>query len=192
MDSLNEEKYRLFSDEELVNLINSSDATALQVLIKKYMPVITVKASKFCNGAGDNDDYIQEGIIALYSAAKVYNSESASFAVFAGVCIDRALVSYFRKRFRKKQVPTSALVYFEDNADISGKSTPEADFIEKEECAALIRGIKDELSHTEYKVLLMYLEGNAYDTIADKLGLPVRAVTNSMYRTRRKIELLIK
>ncbi|MBQ0083750.1 MAG: sigma-70 family RNA polymerase sigma factor [Clostridiales bacterium] len=177
------------SDEDLAILIKSGDETKLHLLIRRYLPLIKAKSRKFCIG-GDNDDFLQEGLMALYSAAKVFNPDISSFKSFASVCIERTLVSYFRKNFSKKQIPKEALVYFEDDSELFSEETPESLIIEKEESDLLTLRIKKELSRQEYNILVMFLAGNSYESIANKFGLTLKAVNNSMYRARKKIELL--
>lgn len=177
------------SDEELVSQVKQGNSASLQTLIKRYMPIISAKAAKFCISA-DNDDFLQEGLVALYSAARVFDSDISGFSALANVCIDRALISYFRKNYRKKQIPSSALVSIDENIELSAGETPESVLIEKEECELLTENIKKKLSSREYKILLLYLAGNSYENIADKFKISVKTVNNSMYRARRKIELL--
>ncbi len=174
-------------DEQLVAGVKQGNDEALQLLIGRYIPMISAKSSKF-SPTGESEDFIQEGLIALYSAAQVFDASISNFSVFANVCVDRALISYYRKNFRKKQIPSSEIVYFEDNFELAGKSSPESIVIEKEECELLSENIKKELSESEFKILLSYLAGNSYETIAEKFGLSVKNVNNSMYRARRKIE----
>ena len=57
-----------YSDEELVSFINSGNDDVLHILVNRYMPLINNKAREFSLSYGiDNDDLVQEGLIALYS-----------------------------------------------------------------------------------------------------------------------------
>ncbi len=176
-------------DEELVLKIKDGDNLSLQILIKRYISIITSKA-KLYNFSGDAEDLVQEGRIALYSAALSFDPELSRFSTFANVCIERAMASYIRKFYRKKQIPNSAIVSLEASADVSSEQSPESVFIQKEGKELLAEGIKKELSEREYKILMLYLQGSSYEYIADKFGISVKTVNNSMYRARRKIELL--
>lgn len=189
MEDFVSEAYTKLSDEDLVQLIKSGNETPLRVLIKRYIPIIKSKAEKFSFGA-DMDDFEQEGIMALYSAAGVFNSSISSFKTFACVCIERTMISYLRKAYSKKQIPKEALVYFDDNNEFPDKKTPESMIIEKEESDLLAKRIKEGLSKQEYKVLLLFLQGNSFESIANTLGLSLKAVNNSIYRARKKIEML--
>lgn len=177
------------SDEELVSLINSGDDSLLQELFHRFDSTLHTKAVKY-SSCSDIDDLVQEGLIALFSATKVYNSSLSSFSTFASVCIERAMCSLYRKSFAKKQIPDSNIVSIDDVNFLSVKATPETDLIEKEECSLLAEQIKNSLSHTEYKILLAFLSGDSLEAIADSFGITLKAVNNAMFRARTKIKAL--
>ncbi len=185
-----EQNINSVSDEQLVSLINSGSSYCLHHLINRYIGIIKTKVHTFLP-QGDIDDMVQEGLIALYSAVQVYNPELSSFATFASVCINRALYSYVRTFYRKKQIPTDNLVYFDGCFDVAAPSTPESLFIEKESTGVLSSKIKSSLSSFEYKILLEYLGGDSYENIAEKLGISSKSVDNAMSRARTKIKAII-
>ncbi len=176
-------------NEELVALVNAGNNSCLQELFRRFDTILRQKAIKFSPNI-DFDDLMQEGLIALFSATKVYNSSLSSFTTFASICIDRAMCSLYRKTLSKKQIPDGSLVYFDDVNELSVGTTPESDFIEKEECAQLAERIKDSLSKTEYIVLLAFLSENSCEKIAQKLNMSIKSVNNAMFRARAKIRTL--
>lgn len=188
MKFFNYEKTVDYSDEELVSFINSGNDDVLHILVNRYMPLINNKAREFSLSYGiDNDDLVQEGLIALYSAVKVYKDEVSLFSTFASVCIKRGLLSFCRSQNRKKDIPRDKLVYSDYDVEISEVKSPEAILIEKEESFILTEDIKKILSSLEYKVLIAFIEFNSYDVIAQRLGITVKSVNNTMCRVRKKI-----
>ncbi|MEE1198852.1 MAG: sigma-70 family RNA polymerase sigma factor [Acutalibacteraceae bacterium] len=188
MKFFNYEKTVDYSDEELVSFINSGNDDVIHVLVNRYMPLINNKAREFSLSYGiDNDDLVQEGLIALYSAVKVYKDEVSLFSTFASVCIKRGLLSFCRSQNRKKDIPRDKLVYSDYDVEISEVKSPEAILIEKEESFILTEDIKRILSSLEYKVLIAFIEFNSYDVIAQRLGITVKSVNNTMCRVRKKI-----
>ena len=188
MKFFNYEKTVDYSDEELVSFINSGNDDVLHILVNRYMPLINNKAREFSLSYGiDNDDLVQEGLIALYSAVKVYKDEVSLFSTFASVCIKRGLLSFCRSQNRKKDIPRDKLVYSDYDVEISEVKSPEAILIEKEESFILTEDIKRILSSLEYKVLIAFIEFNSYDVIAQRLGITVKSVNNTMCRVRKKI-----
>lgn len=176
------------TDEQLVKLIIAGSSEGLHTLINRYIGAIKYKASVLCPYA-DTDDMVQEGIIALYSAVNVYDETLSSFSTFANLCIERSMITAYRKLFSKKQVPEAVKVSF-DNIEKPVTVTPESLIIEKEECMAFTDKIKSVLSHFEYKVLCEYLNSSSYETVAQHLGVTVKSVNNAMVRLRKKIRAI--
>ncbi len=177
------------SNEELVSLINTGNNELLQLLFKRFDSVLHSKAHKFSSYA-DLDDLIQEGLIALFSATKVFNSALSSFSTFASICIERAMCTHYRKALAKKQIPENQVIYFDDINSLQVFSTPESNLIEKEECTFLTEQIKKILSKNEYRILLAFLSGDTYEEIAQSLNCSVKTVNNALFRARRKIKEL--
>ena len=180
--------YSQYSDEKLVSQISNGNMESLPFLIEKYIGIIRKKAEILCPFA-DADDMVQEGIIALYSAVNVYDESLSSFSTFANLCIERSLITAYRKIFSKKQIPKSETVSL-DTVEKPVTVTPETLLIEKEECLAFTEKIKSSLSAFEYKVLCEYLNNNSYEVIAENLGTDKKAVNNAMLRLRNKIRAI--
>jgi RNA polymerase sporulation-specific sigma factor len=176
------------TDEQLVNLIKKEDNESLHILIKRYNKIIHNKASILCPFA-DTDDMVQEGIIALYSAVIVYDETISSFSTFANLCIERSMISAYRKIFNKKNISQNTAVSINE-IDKPVIATPESLIIEKEDCLAFTKRIKNTLSTFEYKVLCEYLNNNSYDVIALNLNSDKKAINNAMTRIRNKIKAI--
>lgn len=179
------------TDENLVSMIQEGNDDVLCVLVTRYEPLIKSKAKEFSVSYGiDLDDLMQEGLIALYSAVKVYRDSVSLFSTFASVCVKRGLLSFCRSQNRKKDIPRDMLIYSDYDVEISKAKSPEAILIEKEESYMLTEEIKKILSSLEYKVLIAFIKLNSYDKIANDLGISVKSVNNTMCRVRRKIKEL--
>lgn len=175
------------SDDELVQAINSGDYSCLQVLINRYMPYIIAEASSYNVNAFDTEDFIQEGVVALFSAVKSFNSEKASFKTFVRICIERAMLSALtRVAGGAKHIP-QALITPIDDLELSDASNPESIVIGKESYTALKCSIKQSLSEFEYSVLCEFLSGKSYNEIAEALGVSAKSVDNALKRVRTKI-----
>lgn len=176
----------MLSDEQLVFRINSGNNDSLQILLSRYIDTIRFKAAAISPDL-DPDDIVQEGLIALYSAIRVFDPSISKFSTFANLCIERAIYSEIRKLNRKRVIPQDMLVY-EFEADDNAESDPESLFIQKEECSAFTDKIKNSLSDFEYRVLLCFLELNSYEKIAEKLCVSQKSVDNALSRLRKKIK----
>lgn len=177
-----------YTDNQLVELINNGEYRYLQLLINRYMPYIISTASRYNAGGLDTEDFIQEGILAIFSAVKSYDAEKASFKTFVCLCINRAMSSaLMRVVGNAKHIP-EGLISSIDELELADMSDPESILIEKENYDQLERVIKEESSDFEYKVLCEFLGGKSYSDIADSLGVSEKSVDNALRRIRSKIK----
>lgn len=177
-----------FSDNQLVEFINRGEYKYLQLLINRYMPFIISVASRYNAGGFDTEDFIQEGILAIFSAVKSYDQEKASFKTFVALCINRAMSSALsRVSGAAKHIP-EGLISPIDEVELPDMSSPESIFIEKESYNDLESTIKQELSGFEYQVLCEFLSGKSYADIAESLNVTAKSVDNALRRIRSKIK----
>ncbi|MBO5726316.1 MAG: hypothetical protein J6S00_04575 [Clostridia bacterium] len=108
------------TDEELVKVIKSGNDDVLHILVSRYTPLIKSKAKEIsASYEVDIEDLMQEGLIALYSAVKVYKNEVSLFSTFASVCIKRGMLSFCRSQNRKKDIPREKLIYADYDIEIA-------------------------------------------------------------------------
>ncbi len=177
-----------YSDSQLVDLINKGEYVYFQLLINRYMPYIISLASRYSAGGFDTDDFIQEGVVAIFSAVKAFNGEKASFKTFVKLCIKRAMYSAFlRAAGSAKHVPDDLILPIDD-VDIADANSPETILIAKESYTDLENNIKEQLSELEYQVLCEFLSGKSYVQIADALSVSTKSVDNALKRIRLKIK----
>ncbi|MBE6809898.1 MAG: sigma-70 family RNA polymerase sigma factor [Ruminococcaceae bacterium] len=176
------------TDNQLIELINSGEYKYLQFLINRYMPYIISVASRYNAGGLDTEDFIQEGVLAIFSAVKSFDSEKASFKTFVTLCIDRAMsTALSRATGAAKHIPDS-LISPIDDVEVADTNSPESIIIEKENYDALANSIKKELSDFEYRILCEFLSGKSYADIAEALQVTVKSVDNALRRIRTKIK----
>ena len=176
------------SDNQLVELINGGDYKYLQQLINRFMPYIISVASRYNASALDTEDFIQEGVLAIFSAVKTYDATKASFKTFVCLCINRAMSSALSRAVGSaKHIPEN-LISPIDDIELADTSDPEKILIEKEAISNLESSIKKDLSKLEYDVLVEFLNGKSYADIADTLGITTKSVDNALRRIRAKIK----
>lgn len=177
-----------FSDNELVQLINRGEYNYLQFLINRYMPYVISAASRYKASGFDTEDFIQEGILAIFSAVKTFDDKKASFKTFVVLCINRAMSSaLLRVSGAAKHVP-DGLISPIDDIELADHNSPESILIEKESYNDLEHTIKSELSDFEYQVLCEFLSGKSYAEIAASLNVSAKSVDNALSRIRSKIK----
>lgn len=174
------------TDDEVIKLINAGNYELFSIMINRYLP-LTVKIAKNYLPENEIEDAVQEATLVLYSAIKNYDSAKASFATFAEVCIKRSVIAQIRKSNSQKNIPESLLTSIEE-IEVSDHKNPENILIEKENYKTLADNIKLELSGLEYKVLQLFLIGESYSEIAEKLDIGEKSVDNALARIRKKLK----
>lgn len=182
------EKYNNLSDEELITKIRENDEQAFEVLFSRYLPRIKYLISKNNTSDSETEDLLQDATISFYYAAQMYDFSSSSFPTFLSLCIERSLKSTIRKATAKKRIPSSMLVYLEDDIGNQVKvNSAEEEFFVKNDSYAQKHNILTKLSDLEIKVLKSFLKTGSYDITASELSLTRKSVDNALFRIRRKL-----
>lgn len=182
--------YHIMSDEELVKLCKGCDEIALQILIKRMESVIANCALSFSDNRFENEDLIQEGMVACFRAILSFNDEKgASFRTYAAVCIKNALKNFVRK---KDNVFLSADKDFVPLGDETVSSTTtEDEYISSENYKSLRESLRKILSQTEYSVFSLFVDGMSYFEIAEKTGQSIKGVDGALQRVRKKLKSIL-
>lgn len=186
------------SDEALCALAVQGDRKAEELLVTRYHRVVRTCARPFFLAGGDSEDLTQEGMFGLIKAVREFDgSKEASFRTFAEVCIRNRLYSVLRASVREKHQALNRSVSldtpdFDGNSYTSGTShlaqrDPEDHLIDREHTAALLSGVRKQLSEFEAKILGYYLDGLTCREIAETVGRPPKSVDNAVQRIRRKV-----
>ena len=197
-----EENYKQMSDENLIQEITKNQNTmALECLIERYKEIVSIKANKFFMIGSEKEDMLQEGYIGLYKAVKSFNDEKKnSFKTFAGLCIERQMITAVKNSNRQKHIPLNsslslnAEAYDEDNdtqvIDILDTRKTGEDplniIAQKEYFSVIEKEINDNLSDFEKKVLIHYKNGESYAEIATNLKSKVKSIDTAIQRIRKK------
>lgn len=179
------DSYRALSDDVLAELSKHSDEQAFSELVLRYLGRISFIARKYSARGYEHTDFVQEGLIGLYSAARTYDPAGArSFHSYALLCAERRLISVIRKQNSNKAVPSSLLV----GLDSLDRDTPDPS--SAPDGAVMLKATFDQLSRIlsrrEMQVLKLYCKGYSYAQIAEILGISRKSVDNALQRVRRK------
>ena len=185
-------------DEALCTLAAAGDRQAEEVLVTRYNRLVRTCARPFFLAGGDSEDLTQEGMVGLITAVREYDAgKEASFRTFAEICIRSRLYSVLRASARDKQQPLNQSLslddsHFDSNPLTSGTSNlaqrnPEDFLIDREHTAALLSGVRKQLSEFEAKILGFYLDGLSCREIAKAVNKPPKSVDNAVQRIRRKV-----
>ena len=182
----------MISDEEIIKKFHiTKDGYAIEEIFERYKTAVKSKARRFYLIHGDVEDLVQEGMLGLYNAISTYNPDSGtSFKTYANLCIERKIISAFRKYNRQKHLPLNTAVDIEKNAEEVGKLSfvnPEDIVMDNCDAATLYEKISGILSPFEKRAAALYLDGFDYLTIAEKLGKTPKSVDNALQRVKDKL-----
>lgn len=185
----------------LIRLYHEGDSSAVEQLLEKYKPLVRKKARTLYLIGGDNDDLIQEGMIALYKAIRNFSQKrERSFYSYAEVCIENALYNVIKGANRLKNSPLNSYIslYAPLSSEGDNKTladtllaneliNPEDIVIDQENVTDIQSTIKKKLSPFERQVVELYIEGNNYQQIAEQLGKTAKSIDNALQRIKKKL-----
>jgi len=189
-------------DGYLIALAKQGDATAYDRIVRRYYGFVRLKASSYFLTGGDSDDLIQEGLVGLYKAVRDYRTDrESSFRNFAELCITRQIITAVKTATRNKHMPLNQYVSFSSTpaSAVDGEPTldevipgpavhdPVNQVISAEEIQSLVACLSTALSELESRVLSLYLDGNSYEQIGERIGCDTKTVDNALQRVKRKV-----
>lgn len=199
--------YTELNDYELVSLSQEKNEDAINILYKKYYPIIVNKAKKkypyLANKGIELSDLIQESLIGFEEAINDFNEkDNVTFYTFANICIDRQLKTEIKKLDRKKNKILNEAIPLEiinDTGETSNLidyikddfANPELDLLDNENLNNLWNKINEFLTTMEKKVLLYRLEKYSYDEISVMLNVNKKSIDNAIQRIRNKMGKII-
>src|SRR3954464_1445380 len=183
-------------DRYLLALAKQGNPDAYDRLVRRYASFVRLKASSYFLVGGDSEDLVQEGLVGLYKAIRDFRSDrESSFRNFAELCITRQIITAVKTATRNKHTPLNGYVSFSSSpagSAADGEPTldevmpgsavwdPVNQVISSEELRSLVACLSTVLSELESRVLSLYLDGNSYVDIGDKLGCDCKTVDNAL------------
>lgn len=182
--------YNSLDDNTLARLSKNGDDNAFNELVMRYLNTINFIARKYSAEGYEQNDFVQEGLLALLYACRTFDENGSSgFKNYMSVVVERRFISIIRKSSTQKAVPKSALVQLDDLGDTLEdlSQTPEELLMCREHLKMVLDKLKNMLSKTEFEVVMLYGNGLGYKEIAKKLSISEKSADNALQRARRKI-----
>ena len=194
---------RELEDLQLVLKARNGDSVAMDQLMRRYTGFVRLKASSYFLAGGDSEDLIQEGLVGLYKAVRDFRADKeTSFRSFAELCVTRQIITAIKTATRFKHSPLNTYVSFSHTPagqDSDGECSlgdalpgpavhePSVMVISTEELQSLVFTLGSGLSKLEADALKLYLEGESYEEMAERLGCDTKTIDNALQRVKRKI-----
>ena len=182
--------YNSLDDNTLARLSKNSDDNAFNELAMRYLNTINFIARKYSAEGYEQNDFVQEGLLALLYACRTFDENGNSgFKNYMSVVVERRFISIIRKSSTQKAVPKSAIVQLDELGDTLEdlSQSPEELIMCREHLKMVLDKLKNVLSKTEFEVVMLYGNGLSYKEIAKKLSIPEKSADNALQRARRKI-----
>lgn len=182
--------YNSLDDNTLARLSKNGDDNAFNELAMRYLNTINFIARKYSAEGYEQNDFVQEGLLALLYACRTFDENGNSgFKNYMSVVVERRFISIIRKSSTQKAVPKSALVQLDELSDTLEdlSQSPEELIMCREHLKAVLDKLKNVLSKTEFEVVTLYGNGLSYKEIAKKLSVSEKSADNALQRARRKI-----
>lgn len=197
--------YGRMPDEKLIELLRKGNKEIVDYLLEKYKNLVKSKARAMFLIGGDTDDLIQEGMIGLYKAIRDFNPEKeTSFVSFANMCISRQIYTAVNASKRKKHSPLNGYISFYDNGASENihshsllegisevKTNPEDILIDRENVYHIEEVLEKNLSRFEREVVRLYIEGNNYHEIAERMDKKPKSIDNALQRIKNKMNAVL-
>ncbi|HIT89107.1 MAG TPA: RNA polymerase sporulation sigma factor SigH [Candidatus Merdenecus merdavium] len=194
--------YSQYSEETLIKLANSGDEDVMDYILDKYKNVVKRRARAMYLIGGENEDLIQEGMIGLFKAIRDFDeTKQIPFSAFAEICVSRQIYTAVQVSNRKKHKPLNSYVSLSQSKSERGdyaelvdmlesvtSKNPEDVVIHREAFRDKIHQMKKELSPYERQVLDLFLAGEDYLEIGEKLNRSPKSIDNALQRMKQKIQ----
>ena len=154
-------------------------------ILPDLLPKIHALARHYA-GIAEQDDLVQEGLIALYECSCTYDAKRGiPFDAYALTCVRRRMISALRKNSVVCSVTLDELQSLPDL--VSTAPAPEDYALGKESVERLRLLLHTHLSPFERQVLTLHVEGLRHREIAQRVGKTEKSVENALSRIRIKL-----
>lgn len=181
-------KYVKFTDQDLVWRACQGELSACSRLITQYLPFIRRRATFYFLPGIEVEDMIQEGLLGLLKAIRLYDRTQGIFGAFVILCVSSAMSTMVKATLSSRQRPLLNYTSLEEALNLKDSSLgPEDRLIAAEQVAEWRGKIASCLSPFEQNVLKLYIYGHSYTEISKLLLSSYKAVDNALQRVRRKL-----
>ncbi|MCX8064537.1 MAG: RNA polymerase sigma factor [Candidatus Hydrogenedentes bacterium] len=176
------EKEEHISDVELVKKAQKGDLDAFSELVRKYQTIVYNLAYRFMRDKNLAEDMAQESFVKAYKHLSGFRGDCA-FATWLYRVTCTVCITELNRRKRHNE--------FELQSNI-----PETGYEEKHSDKEIAEKIRECVKHLPPKyatvITLYYLNGMAYEEIAEVMDIPVGTLKTWMFRARKQLRRIVE
>lgn len=131
-------------------------------------------------------------MVGLYSAVNGFEEGGANFSSYAYACIRNAVLSAIKKSLGAKNAALNDFVPIVEIGEEISSVSPEDEIIRRENRREFLQKISKSLSSTEFKAIVMQLDGMSVAEISSAVGKPQKSVSNALARAKAKLVKLYR
>lgn len=151
------QKLEILTDEELVKLHADGDVAASGVLLCRYKNAVKAICRQFFLVGGDEEDLMQEGMIALFGCISEYDPKFGAFGPYASRCVKNRVIDAVRKSGRNKNKPLADFVDVQSISDgellSSSDTNPETLYLSAEGEKLILKSIDEKFVRRRKKLV---------------------------------------
>lgn len=182
--------YKKLNDYEVMYMIKENDEYSREILLKKYMPIVSKISSKYLPFVkmygSDFDDLLQEGMVALNKAIDSYDDNSgALFYTYVLICVERHIITYCRRVNNKKNYFLNSSVDVDDYYFLSDDKASMDLFVSEKLTEEEFKKCKNAFDIKYSSVLELRYNGFTYKEISNLLDISIGTVDARLSKIRK-------
>jgi RNA polymerase sigma-70 factor (ECF subfamily) len=163
-------------------MANLPDQNRFVALLEEHKTILFKVAGSYCRNPADREDLVQEMIVQLWRSFGRYDLRWRFSTWMYRVALNVA-ISFYRSESRRPR--TRAL----DESALLEVRAPAAESAALAEDLQLLHQLIEQLGELDRALVILYLDGNRYDTIAEILGISETNVGTRITRIKQRLRL---
>lgn len=141
--------------------------------------IIFKVCNSYCRDPEDQKDLVQDVIIQLWNSFESYNDQYKLTTWIYRIALNVAISFYRKQSTRSKHI---------SNFDVSFLQIVQEDHVESQENINLLNQFIDQLDELNKALMILYLDGNSHEEIAEILNISKSNVGTKINRTKEKLK----
>ncbi|VXB63447.1 RNA polymerase, sigma 24 (sigma E) factor [Luteimonas sp. 9C] len=181
---------RIQLDEELVRRVQAGDASAFDLLVRKYQHRIAALIGRYVSDWSEVQDVAQETFIRAYRAMGNFRGDAQFYTWLHRIAVNTAknhLVAHNR-RPPTDDIDIEDAEHFDSGIRLRDSDTPERELMRQQLEQRVMRAVEALPEELRVAINLREVDGLSYDEIAERMGCPIGTVRSRIFRAREAID----
>ena len=153
-------------------------------LLEEHRKILFKVANSYCRNPDDRQDLVQEMVVALWKSFGRYDDRYRFSTWMYRIALNVA-ISFYRSEVRRTRHTVPVGDFLLAIAATGESTAPDGEF-------RLLQSLMQQLGELDRALLLLHLDGNRYDTIAEIVGISETNVGTKISRIKQKLRTLAR